>query len=217
MAEVKFCGLTRAADADVAVRLGARYVGVILASGPRRLEPEQARAVLAGVPKEVSRVGVFGAREAAAIAGDAERAGVDVAQLHGDPDVTAVTAVRGRFNGMVWAVIRVAGSTIPPGAEGLFDVADAVVLDARSERGLGGTGVPLPWGDLVREIERFRARRAALVLAGGLAPSNVREAIAALSPDIVDVSSGVESAPGIKDHTLMGAFIEGARARRGTA
>ena len=217
MAEVKFCGLTRALDAEEAVRLGARYVGVILASGPRLLQPEQARAVLAGIPAGISRVGVFGAREAAAIAAEAERAGVDVVQLHGDPDVPGVTAVRERFKGMVWAAIRIAGTTIPPGAEGLFEAADAVVLDARSERGLGGTGVTLPWGALARRIERFRGRRAALVLAGGLAPSNVGEAIAALAPDVVDVSSGVESVPGIKDHTLMGAFIEASRARRGAA
>ena len=217
MTEVKFCGLTRTLDADEAVRLGARYVGVILASGPRLLRPEEARAVLARVPRGVARVGVFGARNAAAIAEEAARAGLDVAQLHGDPDVTAVTALRDRFHGRVWAAIRIAGSTIPPEAEGLFEVADAVVLDARSERGLGGTGVMLPWAALAREIERFRSRRAALVLAGGLVPSNVGEAIAALAPDVVDVSSGVESAPGIKDHSLMGAFIEGSRAGRGAA
>lgn len=217
MAEVKFCGLTRSADAREAVRLGARYVGVIFASGPRLLQPEQARAVLADVPPGVSRVGVFASRGAEAIADDAGRAGVDVIQLHGDPDATAVTAVRRSFAGPVWAVVRVAGDVVPPVAEELFAVADAVVLDARSDRGLGGTGVTLPWTRLAEGVERLRGIGASLVLAGGLTPANVREAIEALAPDVVDVSSGVESAPGIKDHSLMGAFAGAAQTRRGAA
>src|SRR5687768_12499763 len=97
MAEVKFCGLTRSVDVEEAVRLGARYVGVILASGPRLLQPEQARALLTGVPESVSRVGVFGARPGDAIAEDAGRAGVAVIQLHADPDAEAVRTLRKSF------------------------------------------------------------------------------------------------------------------------
>ena len=218
MAEVKFCGITRPADAAEAARLGARYVGVILASGPRLLRPDEARTVLAAVPHTVSRVGVFGARGPEAIAEDAARAGVDVLQLHADPDAAAVTAVRRCFAGPVWAAIRVEGENLPPTAEGLFAVADAIVLDARSDRGLGGTGSTLPWSRLADRLDRLRARGgAALVLAGGLTPANVGEAMKALSPDVVDVSSGVESAPGIKDHSLMGAFAGAADPRRGAA
>ena len=217
MADVKFCGLTRSADADEAVRLGARYVGVILASGPRLLRPEQARAVLSGAPDGVGRVCVFGAGDVARIAEDAASAGADVVQLHGDPDADTVATLRAHFRGTVWAAVRVAGDTLPGGAEDLFDSADAVVLDARSDRGLGGTGRTLPWARLARQLDRLRGRRAALALAGGLTPANVAEAIAAIEPEIVDVSSGVESAPGIKDHSLMCAFAEAARATRGAA
>ena len=217
MAEVKFCGITRAADAAEAVRLGARYVGVILASGPRLLEPERARTALEAVPSNVLRVGVFGARGAEAIADDAARAGVDIIQLHGDPAAAMVEAVRECAAAPVWAAIRIRDDVLPRGAEELFATADAVVLDARSERGLGGTGVTLPWARLARRLEGIRRGPGRLVLAGGLTPANVAEAIDALTPDVVDVSSGVESAPGIKDHSLMGAFIGAALARRGAA
>src|SRR5688572_6332709 len=112
MADVKFCGVTRPVDAREAVRLGARYVGVIFASGPRVLQPEQARAVLADVPGGVGRVGVFGSQGPEAIADVAGRAGIDVVQLHGDPDAGAVAAVRRCFGGPVWAVVRVAGTVV---------------------------------------------------------------------------------------------------------
>lgn len=217
MADVKFCGLTRPADAREAVRLGARYVGVILASGPRLVGPEQARAVLADIPAGVGRVGVFGPLGPEAIADAAGRAGIDVVQLHGDPNAAAVAALRRCFAGPVWAAVRIAGDVVPPAAEELFAVADAVVLDARSDRGLGGTGETLPWNRLAERLTQPRNAGASLVLAGGLTPANVREAIEALAPDIVDVSSGVESAPGIKDHSLMGAFAGAAHARRGAA
>ena len=217
MAEVKFCGIMRTVDAAEAVRLGAHYVGVILASGPRLLEPAQAREALEAVPATVARVGVFGARAASEIADAAVRAGVDIIQLHGDPDVTTVHAVRERSAARVWAAVRVQGDVLPAGLEELFGAADAVVLDARSEKGLGGTGVTLPWARLAGRLEAMRGRGARLVLAGGLTPGNVKDAIEALAPDIVDVSSGVESAPGIKDHSLMGAFMGAALARRGAA
>ncbi len=217
MAEVKFCGLTRSADVHEAVRLGASFVGVILASGPRLLQPEQARSVLSAVPRGVSRVGVFGARPPEAIADDARRAGVDIVQLHADPDAAVVAAVREHFAGPVWAVVRIAGEVVPPVTGELFAAADALVLDARSERGLGGTGETLPWAALATRLAQGRGGRASLVLAGGLTAANVVEAIDALAPDVVDVSSGVESAPGVKDHSLMGAFARAARPRRGAA
>ena len=217
MADVKFCGLTRTTDVEEAVRLGARYVGVILASGPRLLRPDQAGRLLAAVPGDVARVGVFGAADPVLIAEQAREAGVAVVQLHGDPDAGAVAAVRARFEGTVWAVARVAGDVLPEGMDGLLREADAIVLDARSDKGLGGTGMTLPWARLAAQLGRLRSRGTALVLAGGLTPSNVAEAINAIDPDIVDVSSGVESAPGIKDHSLMGAFAGAARAQRGAA
>src|SRR5687768_18560317 len=105
MADVKFCGLTRPEDAREAVRLGARYLGVIFAAGPRLIDAARARVVLSGTPQGVQRVGVFGAGSAESIARTAKEAAVDVIQLHGDPTPDLVRAVRPVFAGAVWAVI----------------------------------------------------------------------------------------------------------------
>jgi len=94
----------------------------------------------------------------------------------------------------------------------VFRAADAVVLDARVPGRLGGTGVALEWARLRDAVDRLREGRV-LVLAGGLTPDNVAAAADVLAPDVVDVSSGVERAPGIKDHARMCAFAAAARPR----
>jgi phosphoribosylanthranilate isomerase len=212
VAEVKFCGLTRREDAMEAVRLGAGYVGVIFAGGPRTLTSAAALGVLDGAPATVTRVGVFGAASADEIAAVVEHARLDIVQLHADPDPETVRAVARAVNRPVWAALRIRGSHLPPSAAGLFAEASAVVLDARVDHALGGTGVALPWRELSTSLARLRGG-ARLVVAGGLTAGNVAEAVVALDPDIVDVSSGVESAPGIKDHQLMRAFIGAARSK----
>lgn len=206
MVEMKFCGLMRPEDAREAALVGARYVGVILADGPRRLSDEVAERVLATVPDSVARVGVFGPDQPEEIAGRARRLQLRIAQLHGDPDPATIARVREHWTGEVWAAQRIRGSDVPASAVDLFAVADAVVLDARIEGKLGGTGVSLPWKEIRDRIHSLRAGRARLVLAGGLTPENVGTAIRLLEPDIVDVSSGVEREVGMKDHTRMRAF-----------
>ena len=204
--EIKFCGMTRAEDVEAAVRLGASYVGVIFAESPRRVTSEAARAVLRAVPESVGRVGVFGPDVPPEAAAETARAvGLSVLQLHGDPDMALVRRARKTFDGQVWAVVRVAGHQLPEETAALFDIADAVVIDAYSPTALGGTGRALPWSSLAAALAAYR-RRARLVLAGGLRPENVAAAIAALDPDVVDVSSGVESEPGVKDHSKLRAF-----------
>lgn len=206
MVEIKFCGLTRPEDALHAARLEADYVGVIFAESPRRLTAEQARLVYGAVPSSVKRVGVFGSDTPEAIANLASRLGLDVVQLHGDPDMRTVARLREHWTGEVWAVQRVRGTDVPGTAAELFRAADAVVLDARVEGRLGGTGVALPWQELRDRVHAMRAGRARLVLAGGLRPENVAGAVDILDPDVVDVSSGVESEVGVKDHGRMRAF-----------
>lgn len=212
MAEVKFCGLTRGEDAREAARIGAIFLGVIFAGGPRAITAEVARDVLRDAPHSARRVGVFGAASPADIAGTAMLAGLDIVQLHADPDAEAVRDVRRVVGRPVWAALRIRGTVLPESASALFAAADAVVLDARADHALGGTGVTLPWGELAARLAPLRGH-ARLVLAGGLTAANVAEAVAALAPDVVDVSSGVESAPGIKDHQLMRAFIGAARSK----
>lgn len=222
MVEIKFCGLTRATDAAAAEMLGAAYVGAIFAGGPRNLSPGQARDVLAGraAPARAGegrppsaaprRVGVFGPDFRSRLAEVLAAVRLDVVQLHGDPSAVDVSDAKALFRGTVWAALRITGTDVPAHAGSLFGAADAVLLDPRVPGYLGGTGTPLPWSRVAPAIAGVREGRR-MVLAGGLTPENVREAIEALRPDVVDVSSGVESAPGIKDHQQMSAFAEAVR------
>jgi phosphoribosylanthranilate isomerase len=201
--------MTRPADAALAAEIGASYVGVVFADGPRRVSAAQARRILDAAGEGVKRVGVFGTNEPDEIERISEEARLDVVQLHADPSAEDVKSIRPKFRGEVWAAIRIAGTHIPAYAELLFDKADAIVLDARSETRLGGTGQALPWNDLAVDLALDRGS-CAVVLAGGLSPYNVVSAIKTLAPDVVDVSSGVESAPGIKDPWLMRDFYTAA-------
>jgi phosphoribosylanthranilate isomerase len=201
--------MTRPQDAALAAEIGARYVGVVLADGPRRVDAATGGIILDAAGSSIKRVGVFGTNDPEEISQAARVARLDVVQLHADPSARDVKEIKGRFRGEVWAAIRIAGSHIPGDAELLFDSADAVVLDARSDKRLGGTGQALPWSDLAVDLARDRGS-AAVVLAGGLKPNNVVTAILTLGPDVVDVSSGVESSPGIKDPWLMREFYAAA-------
>ena len=211
--DIKFCGMTRAEDATEAARLGASFVGVIFAGGPRQVTIDRAAGVLGELPRSVKRVGVFSNEHREIIGESARELGLHVVQLHGDCDAHDVGTLRRHFKGAVWAVLRIANGRVPPRAAELFDTADAVLLDAKVPGKLGGTGVTLPWRDLAEQLSTLRAQgRAKLALAGGLRPENVMEAIRLLRPEIVDVSSGVETAPGIKDHARMRAFTDAVHA-----
>ena len=214
LAKVKFCGMTREVDAAIGAEIGATFIGVVFADGPRRVTPRDGRGILDAAGDKIRRVGVFGTNEPDAIARAADEARLDVVQLHADPTAAEVSAVRRSFRGEVWAAVRIAGHHIPQDAEMLFDTADGVVLDARSEKGMGGTGQALPWSDVALDLARDRGS-SAVVLAGGLKPDNVASAIRTLGPDVVDVSSGIESAPGIKDPWLMREFFAAATGLRG--
>jgi phosphoribosylanthranilate isomerase len=214
--DIKICGLTRPDDAAAARALGAAYLGVIFAPSPRRLDAAAACTVLDAGGPGVARVGVFGASEVAEIVAIAQSCRLDVVQLHGDPEVSIVDALRSRFEGEVWAVARVTGSVLPDGWEALAERADALVLDARPAGGsgqLGGTGASFEWSEVAARLRPIRTGgRTRLVAAGGLRAENVAQAIAALAPEVVDVSSGVESAPGRKDHDRMRAFFAAVKA-----
>lgn len=203
--EIKFCGLTRRDDANHAAALGAAYVGVIFAGGPRMLTPDRARDVLREVPASVKRVGVFAGQSDDDIARTVDIAGLDVLQLHSEWSPERVTRLRERSGREVWPVVRVEGAALPDWIGDVFALGDATLIDAFAPGALGGTGVALPWAQLAGRLRTVRAG-GRLVLAGGLKPENVGVAVAALAPDVVDVSSGVESAPGIKDHDRMRAF-----------
>jgi phosphoribosylanthranilate isomerase len=214
VAEVKICGLTRSIDAEAADAAGAAYLGVIFAGGPRMRSPAEARATLAG--RRAHKVGVFGTQSPEDIADVCTLVQLDVVQLHGAADPARVAAVRAATGLEVWAVVRTADGILPDGAEELAEVADALVVDALVPGQLGGSGVVIPWTILGESLDAMTVG-ARIVLAGGLTPDNVAEAIDYVAPSIVDVSSGVESVPGIKDHTRIRAFIAAVRAAAGAA
>jgi phosphoribosylanthranilate isomerase len=206
-ADVKFCGLTRAVDAEYAASIGAAYVGVIFASGPRLQTIDAARDVLRNVPRYIQRVGVFGEQSVEEIAHVAAEIELDVIQLHSVADASKILGLRDLFSGEIWPVIRAKSGELPESALELARAGDGLLLDAYVDGSFGGTGVALPWKQMAPALRALRAEHdTTIVLAGGLRPENVAAAISALAPDIVDVSSGVEHSPGVKDHTRMLAF-----------
>ena len=209
MVEVKICGLTRAVDAEYADAAGASYLGVIFAGGPRQRLPHQAKETLAG--RRARKVGVFADQPEGEIAAIAQEVGLQVIQLHGASSTERVQAIRAATGLEVWAVVRTPDGQLPDDTEALADEADALVVDALVPGKLGGSGVSVPWLELAESLDAME-RGHRVVLAGGLTPENVTEAIDYVSPMVVDVSSGVESAPGIKDHARIRAFIAAVQA-----
>jgi phosphoribosylanthranilate isomerase len=197
---IKFDGITRPQDAGAAADAGVSALGMIFAPSRRRVTIQEATAIRAAIPRGVLAFGVFddsAPREVGEIAKELDLDGVQF----------PAHVVAGRFlpeGVMVLRTVRVRD------AEDLVELerleCDAVHLDAYVEGELGGTGAVAPWD----VIEAHRPS-VPFVLAGGLRPSNVGKAVARLRPDGVDVSSGVEQAPGIKDTELMQAFVDAAR------
>jgi phosphoribosylanthranilate isomerase len=207
--EVKVCGLTRHQDAVVAVEAGAAFLGTILAPGFRRtVAPEAAAAIFRGLPAR--RVGVFvgGGRDEVLRA--AQAAGAEVLQLHGDesPELAAELRAAGFA---VWKAVRPRDADEFAAAAARYaDAVDAILVDGFNPAAAGGTGTAFPW----YEVASRRAglpRSVALIAAGGLNPGNVAEAARVLRPDVVDVSSGVESAPGVKDAEAVRGFVAAVR------
>ena len=217
MIDVKICGLTRPGDAAHAVSVGASYVGAIMAGGPRLLTVDQTRAVLGPRRHDVQRVVVFGDQHPDDVIVTVRDLDLDIAQLHGVCTPADIDAIRLATGRAVWPVLRVAGTMLPADAVALGAAAGAVVLDAHVVGQLGGTGVALDWSGLQDAVEALRAAVPGIrvILAGGLRPSNVIDAIRLLSPDVVDVSSGVESETGVKDPVLVEQFVAAVRSVAG--
>jgi phosphoribosylanthranilate isomerase len=203
---VKICGLTRPEDAAVAAAAGAAFLGVVFAGGPRWVSGPAAaevRAAAAGVPV----FGVYGRQSVDDILRLTESAGLSGAQLHGD--YAREDAARLRSEGLtVWRVVRIAA---PEDLDTLADAArdaDAVLVEPRVPHAAGGTGVSLDLA-VAREA-RARLAGLTMALAGGLTPDTVAAATSLVRPDVVDVSSGVERLPGIKDPDKIMRFLEAA-------
>lgn len=209
MAQVKICGLRAAADIAAAVEAGARYAGfVFFPKSPRAVTPHQAAALAADVPPGVARVGLFVDPDDARLTEVLATVPLDMIQLHGQETPARVAEVRA-LTGL--PVIKAVGVADAADLEALWDyglVADMLLIDAKPPKGAalpGGNGLAFDW--------RLLAGRRILkpwLLAGGLTADNVARAIQLTGAPGVDVSSGVESAPGIKDQNRIRAFVAAA-------
>jgi phosphoribosylanthranilate isomerase len=195
---VKICGLTRPADAERAAMLGAAALGVVFAESPRRVSSEQALAVFGAAPPAIVRIGVFADQEPAFIREVAQRCRLDWVQLSGREPASVARQLPVR----VLKAVHVRSAADLEAARGY--PAAAFLLDAPPVGGqMGGTGRTFAW-DQAASLPWPRHR---VIVAGGLTPANVGELIARLRPGGVDVSSGVEAAPGVKDHARLAAFF----------
>lgn len=212
MIAVKICGVCRPEDAAVVAEAGADYLGVVLAPGGRRSRSLDQAAEIFAAARGVRRVGVFVDAGLEALRSAGRRLALDVLQLHGGESPARVAAAREAGPWRVWKAVRPRGRGEFETALGRFgEAADAVLLDGWSARAAGGTGTPFPW-DAVEAAREMLPDRLRLIVAGGLTPATVDEAVRRLAPDAVDVSSGVERSVGRKDAALVRTFIERARA-----
>jgi phosphoribosylanthranilate isomerase len=207
--KIKICGVTQPANAAAVAASGVDFVGLnFWPQSKRYVAPEQAGAIADAIrgagPAQI--VGVFVDGDADTVAAVMAHVDLDIVQLHGDESPAETLAVGVAAKRSVWKAFAARAETDFEGWLA-WDV-DALLLDAPStER--GGSGRTFDWMIAADARRRLPAQR--LVLAGGLSPENVASAIAATSPWAVDVASGVESAPGIKDPARVAAFVAAAR------
>ena len=209
---VKICGLMRVQDARAAAHAGADFLGTILSEGyGRSVASSFARQLTDEIGLPV--VGVTVDESLERIVTLAEEAGVAVLQLHGSETPEMIDRLRDQGDWTIWKARRVRTTEeVEQAIDQFGGVADGLLLDGWHPEHRGGSGVRFPW-DLVEPLRGRFPAELTFVAAGGLRPSNVAEAVARLTPDIVDVSSGVEITRGIKDAGRLNAFIRNARAR----
>jgi phosphoribosylanthranilate isomerase len=203
---IKICGVTNLDDAAEAVRLGAWAVGLVhYPKSPRRCEPQQAAEIGAAFRRKCELVGVFVNPELGEVGRAVENAGLTMVQLNGEEGPSFCAEVARRTGVKVIKAVHVASAADIHKAE---TYRSGFHLFDRRSRGLwGGSGESFDWGLLAESRSEVPA-----ILAGGLRPDNVAEAILTVRPFAVDVASGVEAEPGRKDHAVMAAFFEAAAA-----
>jgi phosphoribosylanthranilate isomerase len=202
MARIKVCGMTNLADAEQAASLGAWAIGLIHHQpSPRYVKPEVAEEIGAALKRRCEVVGVFVNAPLDEVVEAAERESLTVLQLHGDEGASFCSEAARRTGAKVMKAFRVGSAADVRAAEAYRT--DFHLFDAHRERAPGGTGESFDW-----ELLGRRRSQIPMLLAGGLTPDNVGEAIAAAHPFGVDVVSGVEAEPGRKDPRKVEAFIE---------
>lgn len=199
---VKICGITREEDLAAAVAAGADAIGLVFYRGsPRCIEPQAAAALAAVLPPFVAPVGLFLDAEPAWVHEILKTVRLDVLQFHGHEEADYCRS----FGLPYMKAIGAGGTGDLRALAAAYADAGALLLDSHAHGAAGGTGRTFDWERIPRDLRR------PVVLAGGLAPTNVAEAVRRVRPYAVDVSSGVERTPGIKDAGLIEAFMSEVR------
>ena len=202
----KICGLSTPDTLAAAIRNGASHVGfVFFAKSPRNVDPDQAAALATLVPEDVTRVGVFVNPEEALLARAITTGGLGAVQLHGDETPERAAAIRDRYGVEVWKAVPVKRRADLAAARAYAGAADRILYDAKTPDNAalpGGMGVRFDW----RLLEEF-AHPLPWALSGGLDIRNITEAVTISGARLLDVSSGVETAPGVKDVDKIAAFL----------
>ena len=208
--EVKICGITDDDAMDAAIEAGADYVGLVFyPPSPRAVTAERAAELVEFAPGEVTKVGLFVDPDDALLDRVLTRVRLDLLQLHGHETPERIEAIRLEYGLPVMKVIPVASALDLAAAEPFLAVTDRLLFDAKPPKGAtlpGGNAVSFDW-----TVLKGRSWGVPWMLAGGLTPANVAEAVRISGATAVDVSSGVESAPGVKDAAKIRAFIRAAR------
>jgi phosphoribosylanthranilate isomerase len=208
---VKICGLRTAADVAAVAAAGAAYAGfVFFAKSPRNLTIPEARTLALAAPVGLAKVALVVDADDAGLDAIVEAVPLDMLQLHGHESPARVAEVRARYGLPVMKAVGVADEADLAGLMEMSLAADQLLIDAKPPKGAdlpGGNGLAFDWRLLVG-----RKWLRPWMLAGGLTPANVAEAVRLTGARQVDVSSGVESAPGVKDHARIAAFVAAAQA-----
>ena len=213
MVEVKICGLNDGASVVAAGAAGARFAGfVFYPPSPRSLKPEAAGALARLLPQRVQRVGLFVDADDATLAATLAQVPLDLLQLHGHETPVRVAEIKAHFALPVMKAIAVGGAADIDAAAEYLNVADWLLFDARPPRDMKGA---LPGGNALSFDWRLIAGRSwsrPWMLSGGLSAGNLAEAVRVSGAAVVDVSSGVEDRPGVKNPDRIRAFLDAARA-----
>lgn len=208
---VKICGLTNRASLDAAVAAGARYVGLVFfEKSPRHIGLPEAAELAAAIPEGICKVALVVGAPNEFLDRLVAEVPLDMLQLHGKESPERVLEIKARYGLPVMKAVGIADAADLPALETYLEVADQILVDAKPPRDAvlpGGNGLAFDW-----RLIAGRRWPVPWMLAGGLTPDNVEEAIAMTGAQQVDVSSGVEQAPGVKDPARIAAFCAAALA-----
>jgi phosphoribosylanthranilate isomerase len=210
MTWIKICGTTNLEDAECAIEAGANALGFVFARSPRQVDGEQARQIISELPAEIEKIGVFDGGSAEEIRATAEHAGLTAIQIYCDQDPALGAKLAADLG--IPAYLAISAASLGHGlvVKGLETMVRGIVIDSGNAAQRGGTGQRFDWA-AARPFIQCCSRIYPVIVAGGLKPENVGEAVRLLQPWGVDVVSGVERSPGRKDPEKLRAFVKTVR------